>query len=106
MEKFLHKKNHGRELISIDILKQLCFYSYETGRQLGLLIDRAGKIEYVLSGTAEDITAQRNRLQREAFNRYGTMFTERNLRIVNAYNRVMNDYARRQVARAQGLSNG
>ena len=56
MEKFLHKKNHGRELISIDILKQLCFYSYETGRQLGLLIDRAGKIEYVLSGTAEDIT--------------------------------------------------
>ena len=43
-------------MISIDILKQLCFYSYETGRQLGLLIDRAGKIEYVLAGTAEDIT--------------------------------------------------
>ena len=43
-------------MISIDILKQLCFYSYETGRQLGLLIDRAGKIEYVLAGTSDSIT--------------------------------------------------
>ena len=43
-------------MISIDILKQLCLYSYETGRQLGLIINRSGSIEYVLAGTSDSIT--------------------------------------------------
>ena len=38
------------------MLKQLCLYSYETGRQLGLLINRSGSIEYVLAGTSDSIT--------------------------------------------------
>nr|DAE17693.1 MAG TPA: hypothetical protein [Siphoviridae sp. ct73D3] len=47
-------------------------------------------------------------MQREAENRYGTSFTSRNLRIVDAYNSAMNKLVRRQVSqrRAQGLSNG
>ena len=38
------------------MLKQLCLYSYETGRQLGLIINRSGSIEYVLAGTSDSIT--------------------------------------------------
>nr|DAI17173.1 MAG TPA: hypothetical protein [Caudoviricetes sp.] len=47
-------------------------------------------------------------MQREAENRYGTRFTSRNLRIVDAYNSTMNKLARRQISqrRAQGLNNG
>nr|DAY99014.1 MAG TPA: hypothetical protein [Caudoviricetes sp.] len=46
-------------------------------------------------------------MQREAYNRYGTMFTERNLSIVNAYNSVMGKikpYSRSSAS--MGLSNG
>ena len=52
------------------------------------------------------ITEQRQRLQREAAVRYGTMFTSRNLRIIDAYNNVMNARARAQVAARMGLNAG
>ena len=55
IEKLENKKSHGTDIISIELLKQLCLYSYETGRQLGLLINRAGGIEYVLVGSHDSI---------------------------------------------------
>ncbi|MBR1526924.1 MAG: hypothetical protein IJ640_09750 [Prevotella sp.] len=53
-----------------------------------------------------DITQQRIRLQREAAARYGTMFTSRNLRIVDAYNSVMNARIRQQTNRSLGMVAG
>ncbi len=55
IEKLENKKNHGTDIINIDLLKQLCSYSKDTGRQLGLLINRSGAVEYVLAGTYDSI---------------------------------------------------
>lgn len=55
IEKLDHKKSQGNNIISIDLLKQLCSYSKETGRQLGLLINRIGVVEYVLIGNYDSI---------------------------------------------------
>ena len=40
---------------------------------------------------------QAERLRSEAEKKYGTRFTRRNLRIIEAYNSVMGEYNRRQV---------
>lgn len=56
IEKLDSKKSHSKNIISIDLLKQLCNYSFIIGRQLGLLIDRLGNVEYVLIGDRSSVT--------------------------------------------------
>lgn len=47
--------------------------------------------------TSRDILMQAERLRSEAEKKYGTRFTRRNLRIIDAYNSVMNKHIRSQV---------
>ncbi|VEN73471.1 GTPase HflX [Candidatus Desulfarcum epimagneticum] len=42
-------------LITPDMLKEMRALSHETGRQIGILADRAGKIKYVIAGTGSKI---------------------------------------------------
>lgn len=42
-------------IISYELAKDLCRLSFDTGRQIGLIIDRKGKIVYVLSGDGKSI---------------------------------------------------
>lgn len=43
-------------MVSVEIAKNLSEYSSSSGRQLALLIDRSGKIEYVIIGSYESVT--------------------------------------------------
>ncbi len=43
------------EIVSPELARQMTELSFETGRQIGVLINRKGKIEYVMVGTAKQI---------------------------------------------------
>jgi GTPase len=43
------------QIISPELARQMSELSHETGRQIGVLIDRKGKVEYVMVGTAKQI---------------------------------------------------
>lgn len=55
IERLDTRKSHGTDIISIELLKPLCESSRTSGRELGLLIDRFGSVEYVLAGTRDGI---------------------------------------------------
>ena len=42
-------------IITPDLLRDMCDISHEIHRQIGLLIDRAGKVKYVIVGSASEI---------------------------------------------------
>lgn len=44
-----------RQIVSPELARQLSELSTETGRQIGVLIDRKGRVEYVMVGTAKQI---------------------------------------------------
>lgn len=58
--------------------------------------------------TSRDIIMQAERLRSAAEKKYGTRFTKRNLRIIDAYNSVMNKHIRSQVSvnKARGAVSG
>jgi GTPase len=43
------------DIISPELARQMTELSHETGRQIGVLIDRKGKVQYVMVGTAKQI---------------------------------------------------
>lgn len=43
------------EIVSPELARQMCEISNETGRQIGVLLNRKGKVEYVMVGTAKQI---------------------------------------------------
>jgi GTP-binding protein HflX len=43
------------EIISQELARQMCEISNETGRQVGVLLNRKGQVEYVMVGTAKGI---------------------------------------------------
>ncbi|MCC7305944.1 MAG: hypothetical protein IT173_00115, partial [Acidobacteria bacterium] len=43
------------EIVSAELARQMAELSQETGRQIGVLLNRKGKVEYVMVGTAKQI---------------------------------------------------
>ena len=55
LENLGRRRVHPRAIISHELCRDICRLSNETGRQIGLLIDRAGKIIQVLVGEVDRI---------------------------------------------------
>lgn len=45
----------AEQIVSPELARQMSEISYETGRQIGVLINRKGQVEYVMVGTAKQI---------------------------------------------------
>lgn len=43
------------DIVSPELARQMCEISHETGRQIGVLLNRKGKVEYVMVGNAKSI---------------------------------------------------
>lgn len=43
------------EIVSQELARQMCEISHETGRQIGVLLNRKGQVEYVMVGNAKSI---------------------------------------------------
>lgn len=54
-EKIESKKSSDSGVISIELAKELCRLSFEARRQVGVVINRLGSVEYVVIGTSDDI---------------------------------------------------
>lgn len=55
VEKLYSRKSKSDYVISLDIARIICNFSFQTGRQLALLLSRKGDIEYVIIGTSDSI---------------------------------------------------
>jgi GTP-binding protein HflX len=55
LEKLLSRRVRGDEVIHSELAKKAARLSFETGKQLGLLIERSGTVEHVVVGTKERI---------------------------------------------------
>ncbi len=55
LKNLYYRRVRPEAIISYELAKDLCRLSFETGRQIGLIINRAGKIIYVLSGDRKSI---------------------------------------------------
>lgn len=54
-QKIESKKSSDSGVISVELGKELCRLSFEARRQVGLVINRLGNVEYVIIGTSDDI---------------------------------------------------
>jgi GTP-binding protein HflX len=55
IEKLSTRKVPVDEIVSQELARQMCEISSETGRQVGVLINRKGRVEYVMVGDAKRI---------------------------------------------------
>ncbi|MBA2494872.1 MAG: GTPase HflX [Acidobacteria bacterium] len=55
IERLSTRRITPEQIISPELARQLSEISYETGRQIGVLINRKGQVEYVMVGTAKRI---------------------------------------------------
>ncbi len=55
LEKFFKKRIPNRRIVSSELAKRLMEISLEIKRQIGLLVDRSGKVEYVVVGDRKSI---------------------------------------------------
>jgi len=55
IERLSTKRVASDVIVSPELARQMTEISHETGRQVGVLIDRKGKVEYVMVGTAKGI---------------------------------------------------
>lgn len=55
VEKLESKKSGGNQLIGVELGKELSRLSHEAGRQVGIILNRLGVVEYVIIGTPDDI---------------------------------------------------
>lgn len=55
LENLSRRRVPPRSIVSHELCRDLCALSFETGRQIGLLIDRSGKIAQVLAGEVDRI---------------------------------------------------
>jgi GTP-binding protein HflX len=55
IEKLSTRRVPPEQIISPELARQLSEISFETGRQIGVLINRKGQVEYVMVGTAKRI---------------------------------------------------
>jgi GTP-binding protein HflX len=55
IEKLASRRVSSRQIISPELARQMTEISHETGRQIGVLINRKGQVEYVMVGDAKQI---------------------------------------------------
>ena len=55
IEKLSNRRVAPQQIVSQELARQMSEISHETGRQVGILINRKGKVEYVMVGTAKQI---------------------------------------------------
>ena len=55
IEKLSTRRVAAEQIVSPELARQMSEISYETGRQIGVLINRKGQVEYVMVGTAKQI---------------------------------------------------
>ncbi len=55
LERLYRRKTSPEDVASADLLREICAMSSEMGRQIGLLIDRLGKIHFVIVGDQQKI---------------------------------------------------
>jgi GTP-binding protein HflX len=55
IEKLSSRRVAPEQIVSPELARQLSEISFETGRQIGVLINRKGQVEYVMVGTAKRI---------------------------------------------------
>ena len=55
LENLSRRRIHPQSIVSYELCRDLCALSAETSRQIGLLIDRSGKIAQILMGEVDRI---------------------------------------------------
>ena len=55
IEKLATRRVPADQIVSQELARQMSEISYETGRQIGVLLNRKGKVEYVMVGTAKQL---------------------------------------------------
>lgn len=55
IERLATRRVAHTDIISPELARQMCELSHETGRQIGVLLNRKGKVEYVMVGSATAI---------------------------------------------------
>ena len=55
IERLATRRVPPKDIVSPELARQMSEISHETGRQIGVLIDRKGNVEYVMVGTAKQI---------------------------------------------------
>jgi GTPase len=55
IERLSTRRVPASEIVSQELARQLCEISHETGRQVGVLLNRKGQVEYVMVGNAKSI---------------------------------------------------
>ncbi|HEY0656962.1 MAG TPA: hypothetical protein VGD05_00730, partial [Pyrinomonadaceae bacterium] len=55
IERLSSRRVAPEQIVSPELARQLSEISYETGRQIGVLINRKGQVEYVMVGNAKQI---------------------------------------------------
>jgi GTP-binding protein HflX len=55
IEKLATRRVHPEQIISTELARQMAEISHETGRQIGVLINRKGQVEFVMVGDAKKI---------------------------------------------------
>ena len=66
LKNLYHRKIRPQYLISTELARDMVSLSFEMGRQIGLLINRLGKIEYVIAGDPQGIVIPNMREYRSA----------------------------------------
>ena len=66
LKNLYHRKIRPQYLISTELARDMVSLSFEMGRQIGLLINRLGKIEYVIAGDQQGIVIPDTREYRSA----------------------------------------
>src|SRR5690606_13012407 len=55
IERLATRRVPQRDIVSQELARQMCEISHETGRQIGVLLNRKGQVEYVMVGNAKGI---------------------------------------------------
>lgn len=55
IEKLASRRVPADQIVSPELARQMSEISYETGRQIGVLLNRKGQVEYVMVGTAKQL---------------------------------------------------
>ncbi|MGI8669212.1 MAG: GTPase HflX, partial [Aridibacter sp.] len=55
IERLSSRRVAPQQIVSQELARQLSEISFDTGRQIGVLINRRGKVEYVMVGDAKQI---------------------------------------------------
>ncbi|MDM7921377.1 MAG: GTPase HflX [Pyrinomonadaceae bacterium] len=55
IERLATRRVPASEIVSQELARQMCEISHETGRQVGVLLNRKGQVEYVMVGNAKSI---------------------------------------------------